>query len=288
MKTILGLVGGSDRDEVICRTALAAAVPLSAHLDFLHVHVSAVIAARYDGPAQFAMGSGVDNALDVLETKAKRFSKVAADHVHRFCASSKIKVGEPARNGKETTATFREEKDTTIERLIFHARHSDLVVLGRAKQTQGLSPQTLERLVKNCGRPVLVAATEAPRTLTGTVMVCWTKSANVARAVAAATPILTSAKRVVFTSIAKRNEDETEAVHDLVRRFARNGVAAEAQIIQADGGRIPNLLATAAEDCNADLIVMGAYGRSRLREIVLGSCTEVLLRDVDKPILLMH
>jgi nucleotide-binding universal stress UspA family protein len=288
MKTILGLVGGGDRDEVICQTALAAAVPLSAHLDFLHVHVSAVIAARYDGPAQFAMGSGVENVLDGLETKAKRFSKVAADHVHKFCASSKIKVGEPARNGKETTATFREEKDTTIERLIFHARRSDLVVLGRARQTQGLSPQTLERLVKNCERPVLVAATEAPRTLTGTIMVCWNKSANVARAVAAATPILADAKRVVFTSVAKRNKDDTEAVHDIVRQFTRNGVAAEAQVIQADRGKVPNLLVTAADNCDADLIVMGAYGHSRLREIIFGSCTEALLRDVDRPILLMH
>ena len=288
MKTILGLVGGGDRDEVICRTALAAAVPLSAHLDFLHVHVSAVIAARYDGPAQFAMGSGVENTLDGLETKAKKFSKVAADHVRKFCANSKIKVGEPARNGKETTANFREEKDTTIERLIFHARKSDLVVLGRAKQTQGLSPQTLERLVRNCERPVLVAAREAPQTLTGTIMVCWKRSDNVARAVAAATPILTNAKRVVFASIAKRNDDDIEAVHDLVRQFARNGVSAEAQVIPADGGRIPNLLVTAADNCDADLIVMGAYGHSRLREIIFGSCTEALLRDADRPIFLMH
>jgi nucleotide-binding universal stress UspA family protein len=77
-------------------------------------------------------------------------------------------------------------------------------------------------------------------------------------------------------------------VHDIVRQFTRNGVAAEAQVIQADRGKVPNLLVTAADNCDADLIVMGAYGHSRLREIIFGSCTEALLRDVDRPILLMH
>ena len=74
MKTILGLIGGGERDEVILRTALAAAVPLSAHLDFLHVHVTAVKAARYNR-VDFAMGSALRNAMDQLETKAKSFSQ---------------------------------------------------------------------------------------------------------------------------------------------------------------------------------------------------------------------
>ena len=65
MKTILVLIGGGNRDKVISRTALAAAVPLSAHLDFLHVHVSAGIAAQYDDQVQFAMGAGIHNAWTI-------------------------------------------------------------------------------------------------------------------------------------------------------------------------------------------------------------------------------
>jgi nucleotide-binding universal stress UspA family protein len=288
MKTILVLIGGGDRDEVILRTALAAAVPLSAHLDFLHVHVSAGIAAKYDSRVQFAMGAGIQDALDHLETKAKTFSKVAADHIREFCAASKIEICDTLTNRKNVTASFREENDTTIERLIFHARQSDLVVLGRAKQTQGLSPDTLEHLVRNCGRPVILAATAAPQTFTGTVMVCWKKSDNVARAVAAAMPILTNAKRVVFTNVAKRNEGDTKAVHDLARQFVYNGISPDAQVIPVNNIGISGLLSAAAEDCRADLVVMGAYGHSRFRELIFGSCTEALIRDADRPILLMH
>ena len=287
MKTILALIGGGDRDEVILRTALAAAVPLSAHLDFLHVHVSAVNAARHSR-VEFAMGAGLRNAMDQLETKAKTCSEVAADHVREFCVGWKIEICNTPANGKNVTASFREEKDTAIGRLTLQARHSDLVVLGRAKQTQGLSPDTLEHLVLNCGRPVLVAATAAPRTLTGTVMVCWNESGNAARAVAAAAPILGNAKRVVFTTVAERDADGTEAVHDLARQFARNGVSTEAQVIPANGSGIAGLLAAAAEDCGADLVVMGAYGQSRVRELIFGSCTEALIRAADRPILLMH
>lgn len=288
MKTILGLMGGGERDAVIFQTAFAAAVPLSAHLDFLHVHVSAGIAAQYDDAVQFAVGAAVGNAFDDLRIKAQKFSQVAEEHFRELCAHSKIEIRDTSTDGKTVTASFREEKDTTVERLIFHARQSDLVVLGRARQTQGLSPYTLEDLIRKSGRPVLVAATVAPRTLTGTVMVCWQKSDNVARAVAAAMPLLTNAKRVVIISITKRNKDAIDGAHDLVRQLARNRVLAEARNIQANEIRMPSLLAEAAEDCGADLVVMGAYGHPRMREIFFGSSTEALIRDIDRPIFLMH
>jgi len=287
MKTVLGLIGGSDRDEVILRTALAAALPLSAHLDLLHVHVPAEKAARYSR-VEFAMGAALRNAMDELKTKARTFSEVAANHVREFCAGAKIEICDAPAEGKGVTASFREETDPAIERLTANARHSDLVVMGRARQKQGLSPDTLEHLILNCGRPVLVAATKAPQRFTGTIMVCWKDSGNAGRAVAAATPILSHAKRVVFASVVKRGGGGARAVHDLARYFAWNGTSTEVQVVQANGGGVPGALSAAAEDCGADLVVMGAYGRSRMRELIFGSCTDTLIRDTDRPILLMH
>jgi nucleotide-binding universal stress UspA family protein len=287
MKTILVLIGGGERDQVIAQTALTAALPFSAHLDFLHIHVSAGQAARYSR-TEFAMGPALRNALEQLGNKAKSFSELAADHVREFCAGSMIDIcAAPTTTGK-VSASFREEKDGSPQRLAFHARHSDLVVMGRARQTQGLAPDILDSLVLSCGRPMLVAASTAPQQLTGTVMVCWKESANAARAVTAATPILSKAKRVVFTSIAERDEGITEAVHDLARQFIWHGVSTEVKVIPANGRAIPDLLSAAAADCGADLVVMGAYGRSRARELIFGSCTEAFMRHADRPILLMH
>jgi nucleotide-binding universal stress UspA family protein len=288
MKTILGLIGGGERDAVILQTAFAAAIPLSAHLDFLHVRVSAGIAAQYDVAVQFAVGSAVGNALDGLTVKAHKFSTVAEQHFREFCERSKIDIGAAPSNADNLTASFREESDTTLERLIFHARQSDLVVLGRARQTQGLSPETLERLIRSCGRPVLVAATVAPQTLTGTVLVCWQKSEYAARAVATAMPVLSAAKRVVFASVTRRGSAAIDGADDLVGQLSGDGVLVEARNIQMSDVGIPILLARAAEDCGADLVVMGAYGHSRMRELIFGSSTEASVRDIDRPIWLMH
>ncbi len=287
MKTILTFVGGGDRDQVILPTALAAAIPLSAHLDCLHVHVPATQAARHNR-TEFASGAALQNALQELETNANVFSDLAAANVRAFCTSAKIEMCDTPGHEQGVTASFREEQSNTLERLTFHARHSDLTVMGRARQKQGLAPDTLAHLVLNCGRPILVAATAAPRTLTDTIMVCWNEAANAARAVTAATPLLAKARRVVFVSIADRDDGVTDALADLARRFAWNGVSADVRVIAASRRGTPGALAAAAEECGADLVVLGAYGRSRAREIIFGSCTEALLDGSDRPILLMH
>jgi nucleotide-binding universal stress UspA family protein len=278
MKSILVLVGGGDRDHVICQTALAAARPLSGHLDFLHVHVSPGHAARYNH-AEFARGPALRNALEQLGSDAKTYSEVAADNVRDFCARSMIEFCDAPTGMDRVSASFREETDSGAERLAIHARHSDLIVMGRAKQRQGLAPDILERLVLSCGRPMLVAASAAPEKLTGTIMVCWNESNNAARAVAAATPLLAKAKRVVFTSVMEHDESIKEAICDLARRFAWNGVAVETRMISAKGLGIPGALAAAGKECGADLLVMGAFGQSRAHALFFGSCTEAFLRS---------
>jgi nucleotide-binding universal stress UspA family protein len=287
MKTILVLIGGGDRDQIILQTALAAARPLSAHLDCLHIHVGPGQAARYSR-TEFAMGAALRNALEQLSSKAKSFSEIAAGHVRDFCTRSTIEICDMPRNTGNVTASFRDERDDAPDRLTYHARHSDLVIMGRAKQTQGLAPDVLDSLVLGCGRPMLIAASVAPQTLTDTIMVCWKESANAARAVTAATPILAKAKRVVFTSVVERDQGVTESVQDLAHRFAWHGILTETQVLPANGRKIPDVLAAAAEDCGANLVVMGAYGRSRARELIFGSCTEAFMHDADRPILLMH
>ncbi len=281
------LVGGGGRDEVIMQTALAAARPFAAHLEFLHVHVSAGQAARYSG-AEFARGPALRNALDQLDTKAQSFSTLAEKHIREFCERSMIELADTPSGTNRITGSICEETDNALARLTFHARHNDLVVMGRAKQTHGLPPDTLERLVLGCGRPMLVAATDAPQKLTGTIMVCWKESDNAARALSAAMPLLTHAKRVVFTSVMERDRSLNEAMTHLVRQFAWNKVATEVRLIPADTRKVSDALATAAETCGADLVVMGAFGQSRTHELLFGSCTEAFIRHADRPILLMH
>jgi nucleotide-binding universal stress UspA family protein len=286
MKTILTFVGGGERDEVILQTALAAAIPLAAHLDCLHAHVPSVLAARH-AKLDYATGDALKNAFNRLRVDSNNYSVLAAKHVRAFCAGAGIEMCDRLTGEQDMKARFFEERSNELECLNSHATQRDLVVMGRARQKQGLAPDTLEHIVRHSGRPVLTAGTAVPRTLTGTVMVCWKDDGSTAAAVSAAAPLLVKARRVLFVSVAKSNGGLTAAIAAIARETA--GIEAEVHVIPpARRGGIPEALAAAAEKCDADLLVMGAYGRSRGREILFGSCTDKLLARTDRPILLRH
>jgi nucleotide-binding universal stress UspA family protein len=288
MKSFLVPIGGSDTDEPVLETALAAARPFAAHLQFLHVRVGVGQAAQHTPHLEFASGPALRDALMQLETQSQTRSAAAVQHVLDFCARSQIEFsGAPGRS-QGVTAICREEKGGTLDRVMFHARHSDLVVMGRSRKPNGLPSNFLELLLLGCGRPILIAGPAPASTVTGTIMVCWKESADAARAVTAAMPFLTRAKRVIFTTVAERNGDTAAAIDDVVRQFAWYGTPADVQVITPNGHPVQELLAGAAQACGADLIVSGAYGHSRLREVVFGGCTQSFIRNCDRPVLLMH
>jgi len=283
MKTILTFVGGGERDEVILQTALAAAIPLSAHLDCLHAHVPSTLAAQHAN-LSFARGEALENAFDELEVKSHDFSLRAEKNVRGFCASAGIEMCDVPTGAQKVTARFFEEATNELECLTAHASRRDLVVIGRAWQKQGLGQNTLEHIVRNAGRPVLAAASEAPQTLTDTVMVCWKDDGSTIATMAAAAPLLVKARRVVLVSVAKHDGGLGATMAATAREVA--GIEAQVQVIRASRRGIPDALAAAAEECGADLLVMGAYGRSRGRELFFGSCTDKLLDRIDRHILL--
>ena len=285
MKTILTFVGGGERDIVILKTALSAAIPLSAHLDVLHAHVPSTLALRHAN-LDYAMGDGLKKALVRLDVNADSFSRLAAENVRAFCATAAIEMCDRPTGTQNVTARFFEEASNELECLSAHASQHDMVVMGRLRQKQGLAPDTLEHMVRNSRRPVLAAATEPPRTLTDTIMVCWKDAGNTAAAVTAAAPLLAKARRVLFVRVAKRDLGFTAEMATTAREIG--GIQAEAQFIPASRGSVPDALAAAAEECDASLLVAGAYGRSRGRQILFGSCTDKLLERCDRPILLMH
>jgi nucleotide-binding universal stress UspA family protein len=257
-------------------------------LQFLHVRVGVGQAAQHTPHLEYASGPALRDALMQLETQSQTRSATAVQHVLDFCARSQIEFSDAPGRSQGVTASCREEKGGTLDRVMFHARHSDLVVMGRSRKPNGLPSNFLELLLLGCGRPVLIAGPAPASTVTGTIMVCWKESADAARAVTAAMPFLARAKRVIFATVAERNGDTAAAIDDVVRQFAWYGTPADVQLITPNGHPVQELLAGAAQACGADLIVSGAYGHSHLREVVFGGCTQSFIRHCDRPVLLMH
>jgi len=288
MKSFLIPIGGSATDTPLFETAVAAARPFSSHLNFLHVHVGAGEAALNMPHTGFAMGPALSHALHEFDTKAQTRSELAARHFRELCTKAMVEIRDAPARTDAVTASWREEDGSALPRILFHARHHDLVVVGRAKSANGLPPNFLEQLLVGCGRPVLIAGASPTPTLAGTVMVCWKESPEAARAVNAAMPFLRHARRVVVVSIAENDDNPAESLAEVSRQLAWNGVRAELRTVLSSGGGIPALLSAAARECGADLVVLGAYGRSRMHEILFGSCTQAVIRNAETSVLLMH
>jgi nucleotide-binding universal stress UspA family protein len=288
MKSILIPIGGSDTDGVLLETALAAARPFAAHMQFLHVRIDVGEAAQHTPHMEFASGPALRDALQQLELQQDARSSASIQHVHDFCAQAKIELCDAPGRSDTVTASCREVQGRTLERVLFHARHSDLIVVGRARKPNGLPSDFIEHLLLNCGRPVLIAGSTPPQSLTRTIMVCWRESAEAARAVTAAASLLADAQRVIFTSVAERSAHTVAIMDDVVRQFAWRGAPTQMHIIAPGDRPVHELLAAAAHDCQADLIVLGAYGHSHMRELVFGGCTQSFIHHADRPVLLMH
>jgi nucleotide-binding universal stress UspA family protein len=123
----------------------------------------------------------------------------------------------------------------------------------------------------------------------GAVIVGWKETPEAARALGAAMPILKNARRVVLAAVTDGEPAPTaRAAENVARQLTWHGIHAETQLIEAGRRSVAELLHDAAEAAHADLLVVGAYGHSRVRELIFGGVTEALLDGASLPIFLAH
>jgi nucleotide-binding universal stress UspA family protein len=288
IKTILVPVGGGDADEAVFETALTVARPLLAHLEFLHVHVRPGEAAHHTPHVDFARGAALRNALQDLGDKAATRAAEAARHVSEFCARWKIDMVDKPRAAHAVTARWRQEEGDALQHLLLHARHNDLVIMARAAKSDGLPADRLETLLLQCGRPLLIVPAKRPLARLDTAMVCWKETPDAARAVSAAMPLLTSARRVVVVGVEEGGAPRPGALDAIVDQLAWHGVDAESRAVRRDGRSTIEVLVASAQERKADLMVMGGYGHGHAREALFGGCTQAMIEAGEIPVLLAH
>jgi nucleotide-binding universal stress UspA family protein len=175
-----------------------------------------------------------------------------------------------------------------------HARYADLTVVPQGIELGSPSADLHalpEELALGVGRPVLVIPRYGSFPSAGRrVLVAWNGSREATRAVGDALPLLQRAEQVTILSIDPTVEPDGARLPgaDMALYLARHGVVASAAAIPGADMDVGNLLLSYATDHDADLIVMGAYGHTRLREMVLGGATRTLLQHMTVPVLLSH
>ncbi|CAG2136931.1 hypothetical protein LMG31506_01754 [Cupriavidus yeoncheonensis] len=151
-----------------------------------------------------------------------------------------------------------------------------------------LMAEQAEYALLNAGRPVLLVPAGATLAPQGHVLVGWDGSQPAARAVSDALPLLAQASAVTAVVVAgDGGEDEQQAGGErLLQWLAAHGVAAWLRVQR--GGQPGEVLLRLTRELNAGLLVAGGYGRSRLRERMLGGTTRTLVRHTGVPLFLSH
>ena len=286
-KTILVPVSGSRTDDAVFATALALARPFGAHLQFLHVRLTPATAARAVPQFAFCRGAAISHELDRLQSLIDELATSARQHVDDFCKAQDVAFRDrPSPEGR-VTAGWLEELDQPTAHFLFHARHSDLVVLGRRACRDHLPTGLLEDVLVQGGRPIVIAPEAAPHGF-GTVAVGWKETPEAARAVAAALPLLRQAAQVFLLGIAEKRAASRDAFEDLARQLAWHGIDVHIHLASETSLPAGLQLLQAAGDLKADLLVLGGFGHARSRELVFGGVTQAMINYAALPIFLVH
>lgn len=178
-------------------------------------------------------------------------------------------------------ADFSDRHDPVVQA----ARLADLVVFARSR---GHYPRSMfEAVLLGAGRPVLIAPTPSPCQIGSDIAIAWNNTCAATRAVCAAMSVLRKARRVQVLTIETWRTRGTVAA-ELVEHLRRHDVEAQTHCVQANGTQVGRLLLTTAGEMGADLLVMGGYGHSRLRELLLGRVTRHVLDHAPLPVLMAH
>jgi nucleotide-binding universal stress UspA family protein len=289
IKKILVPVVGSPSDRRALATAFLIADQCRALVDGLCITPHAAVHT----PAE---STSIPSALltqlrRIATDEQARVTAAARQIFEEFCRRHNGEAFEGSRNPSSNQMSYcwREEAGSSAEIVPEEARLADLVVLAKDEADGGVVTSTVEAVLFGSGRPLLLAPKSEPATVGTSVAIAWDGGRAASRAVAAAMPLLSQAGRVVILSGDHPALGRASDPDRLAESLACHGIPAVNHAVTADGQHMSKALMRSAVENGCDMLVMGAYGHSRFREMVLGGVTRgVLDVPADLPILMAH
>ncbi len=172
-----------------------------------------------------------------------------------------------------------------------HAYYADLVVIARPESAgeTAAPPGLAESLVLSSGRPIIVFPPSDKVSRVRRILVGWNATRESIRAVADALPLLVRAEAVEVLVVDPQRRPEghgQEPGADIARHLTRHGAQVEVRRLPSDGKDVGRLMLSQAAAFGADLLVMGAYGHTHLREWMFGGVTRTVLYEAGLPVLM--
>ena len=198
--------------------------------------------------------------------------------------------------GQAIAAEWRLADGYSDSALVIAARYADLVVVGQRPPAPAGPTSTPSDLAETTalasGRPVIVVPHGGVSTPPGKkIMLCWNASRESTRAATSALPFLKSAEEVIVLTVDATQSSSghgSEPGADVALWLSRHGVKVKVQREMSPDDDVGNVMLSRATDYGVDLIVMGVYGHSRVREFILGGASRSMLAGMTVPVLMAH
>jgi nucleotide-binding universal stress UspA family protein len=273
LKDLLVHVTGAPDSGPAIDAALALAEQHDAHLAGL------AIRAPLDIPV-YAEAHLPESMLQILQEREDQ----------RIAGARQLFESKAKHAGRGDRIAWRVDSGLPFDTLGLHARYADLTVVAQdnpEKQDYRFA-ELAEDLLVASGRPVLVVPSIGARPTIGrTVIVAWNGSREAARALADAMPILEKARSVEIFIAGEPHIGDLPGA-DIAAHLARHQIRVEVYRLPGAEAPVGGALLNRTAAIGGDLIVMGGYGHSRLREFVLGGATRHILQHLTVPVLMSH
>ncbi len=270
--------------------AMAASLSLAQRFDshFRAVHVTGDMIDHLPYVDESMPQRMIAQEFEAMNKRRDAAEARARETYQGACAEAAVPLKEAPDGSTGASASWRSLNGRADQVLSEEARIHDLVVMSavdRHDVVQGRD--VVESALFGAGRPVLVVPDTVPESLGDRVFIAWNRSTQSARAVAGAMPLIAAAHDVTigYVDTGAKTGPGPDA---LVESLAWHGIEADIQRIAAEGGPVHELLLSRAADGKSDLMIMGAYSHSRLREMVMGGVTRNVLNHPSLATLMVH
>lgn len=284
IKHILVPLYGNKFDVSVLRTALQATMALEAKLVGLFVRPDPREALPY-------LGEGASGQLiEDIMTSSRTGADLAYGQARKVLSEEASKMSLPMVDDMtiRPSCALTEETgraDYVVEQA---SKLTDLVVFGqRSKTDDAIGGEELASALLMARRPVLLAPLETSPTFATNITIGWDGSQEASHAVAAAMPFLKQARHITILSIEKEGGD-VQAQTGLTDYLAAHGCIGERRHIAASGRPIGEALLDESAALLSDLLVVGGYSHSRLRELIVGGVTRHIRGHTSIPVLMAH
>ena len=282
---ILTMLDGDSHDAVDLEACRLLTGKFGCHVDLLHVR------NQHDYPRTY-YGEGVsDEIYKQLQTSFKSREETITDNCRslfdEWCRSNDISAAARPSGEEGPTARFLDESGDLKRTVARYGRLADLVVLKSPSLEDGWLSPAGGAAIYSTGRPVLFSPKQKLFSLGDKISMFWNDTVESTRAATVAMPFMQRAASVEIVTIDQEHLDQNK-IEDFAEYLGWHGVDATFRLVPLKHRTTGEALIDAAWEYEADLIVMGAYGHSRLREMMLGGVTRHILKVAGRPVMMMH